>query len=75
MNQPPNQHYQQFYQQPRYQPPYHAPKNTTMKTLSIVFFAIGFFFHLLSFTPLVGILFTVFAVCAYVVAFICLCLI
>jgi hypothetical protein len=62
MGQYPNWQRQQPYQHQNYQPPYQPPKNTTMKTLSIVFFAIGFFFHLLSFTPLVGILFAVFAV-------------
>lgn len=68
--QPPNYAPPQYYQQ---QPP--QPKNQSMKVASIILFALGFCLHILSFFPLIGLVFGIFAFCCYLLAFVFLCLI
>ena len=51
------------------------PKNQNAKITAIILFVVGFIFHLFSFLPFIGLLFAVFALISYAIAFIFLCLI
>ena len=76
---PPVAYPQQAYPPPGYpQPQYQLPvrqRHEGYKTAAIILFAIGFFLHMLTLIPVIGILFGVIGAITYVVAFILLCMI
>ena len=64
-------------QQPWMQPPTPQPpqKNGTFKTLAIIFFVFGFFFHIIGLIPFIGLIFNLIAGAFDICGFIFVCLI